>query len=76
MKKIEAIILYGLLALVVVTLIFSISTFFTKGNSDQNYNKLVSAELQDKCQTPPGYTDAEWKEHMGHHPDRYKECLT
>ncbi len=29
----------------------------------------------DKCATPAGYTDAAWRQHMGHHPDRYAECL-
>ena len=29
----------------------------------------------DKCTPAPGYTEAEWREHMGHHPDIYKECL-
>ena len=40
-----------------------------------NYQKAKVAELPDKCKTPPGYTDAEWREHMGHHPDQYKECF-
>ncbi|MEK6863015.1 MAG: hypothetical protein AABW57_02540 [Nanoarchaeota archaeon] len=75
MKKSENIILYGVLILVIIALIFSISTFFSKGYSQSDYNKFVSAELSDKCKTPQGYTDQEWKEHMSHHPDRYKECL-
>lgn len=29
----------------------------------------------DKCKTQSGYTDEQWKEHMGHHPDFYEECL-
>ena len=29
----------------------------------------------DKCSPAPGYTEESWKEHMGHHPDIYKECL-
>ena len=76
MKKSENIILYVILGLVLIALVFSISTFFSKGYSQQDYNKFVLAELEDKCQTPPGYSDQEWKEHMSHHPDRYKECLT
>jgi len=43
--------------------------------SDPYAAKAFNAELQDKCQTPAGYTDEEWLEHMGHHPDRYVECL-
>ena len=76
MKKSENIILYVILGLVLIALVFSISTFFSKGYSQQDYNKFVSAELEDKCKTPPGYTDQQWEEHMSHHPDRYKECLT
>ncbi len=41
-----------------------------------DYKKAVSSELNDKCATPPGYTDDAWREHMSHHPDRYKECLS
>lgn len=44
-------------------------------STPQNFQKFVSAELPDKCKTPPGYSDADWKEHLGHHPDRYAECL-
>jgi len=69
-------ILYGLLAIVIIALIFSISTFFNKSYSQQDYGKFVSAESEDKCKTPEGYTDKEWKEHMSHHPDRYKGCLS
>ncbi len=29
----------------------------------------------DKCTPQPGYTEEEWIEHMGHHPDIYAECL-
>lgn len=43
--------------------------------TSENYQKFASAELADKCKTPPGYSDADWRQHMGHHPDQYKECL-
>lgn len=29
----------------------------------------------EKCKPQPGYTEQEWREHMGHHPDIYRECL-
>ena len=45
-------------------------------NTDANYAKYKAAELPDKCQTPPGYTDEKWTEHMSHHPDQYQECFT
>ncbi len=75
MKLSEKFILYIVLSIVVITLIFSISTLFKKDYSTDDYNEFVSAEGSDKCVTPSGYSDQEWKEHMSHHPDRYKECL-
>ncbi len=45
-------------------------------NNQNNFTKALQAELPDKCQTPPGYTEAEWQEHMSHHPDLYAECFT
>ena len=76
MADYEKIILYGLLVVIVIGLVFSISTFFSKGYSQKEYDKFVSAEGNNKCETPEGYTDQEWKDHMSHHPDRYKECLS
>ena len=76
MKKSENLLLYGLLFIVIIALIFSISTFFSKGYSQDQYNKFVSAEGENKCETPEGYTDKEWIEHMSHHPSQYKECLS
>ncbi len=46
----------------------------TPSNADQE--KYFSAENpDDKCATPEGITDEKWREHMGHHPDLYEECL-
>ncbi len=45
-------------------------------NTAENFNAFKDAENpQDKCATPPGYTDEQWREHMGHHPEQYAECL-
>jgi len=44
-------------------------------NTQENYNQAVSYERSDKCETPPGYTDEGWSEHMSHHLDRYTECF-
>jgi len=56
---------------------------FTQGSvrasgtgSPEDYARMVADELPDKCATPEGYTDAEWQEHMGHHPDQYAECFS
>ncbi len=71
----EKFVLYLLLAVIFIVLVFSITSMFKKDYTEDDYAQFVSAEQQDKCATPSGYTDEEWKEHMGHHPDRYKECL-
>ncbi len=47
----------------------------TYANTPGNFRKAMSSELPDKCETPAGYTDEQWREHMGHHPDLYAECL-
>ncbi len=75
MKNQDKIISYVLLGLVLIAMVFSIGTFFSKGYSQEKYEKFVSAEGDDKCKTPSGYTDKEWKDHMSHHPEQYKECL-
>jgi len=31
---------------------------------------------EDLCATPAGQTDEAWIEHMSHHPNIYRECLT
>ncbi len=42
----------------------------------ENYKKAISAENPDDiCQVPQGYTQEKWIEHMGHHPDKYSQCL-
>ncbi|OGF19381.1 hypothetical protein A3I35_01075 [Candidatus Falkowbacteria bacterium RIFCSPLOWO2_02_FULL_45_15] len=45
-------------------------------NNQENFAKALQAELPDKCQTPPGYTESDWQEHLSHHPDLYAECFT
>ncbi len=30
----------------------------------------------DLCKPTAGYTEDSWREHMSHHPDIYKSCLT
>ncbi|MEM4389450.1 MAG: hypothetical protein QXG98_02200 [Candidatus Micrarchaeia archaeon] len=43
--------------------------------SAADYQKFASQLQGDPCATPPGYTDAEWRQHMSHHPDQYAQCL-
>jgi rhodanese-related sulfurtransferase len=79
---IEKILVIILVVLAVGGLIWSIISFADTPNSaeventPQNYAEFVARELPDKCQTPDGYTDEQWREHMSHHPDRYRECFT
>lgn len=79
----DKIIQVSIVLLAVGGLAWSLTSFLTKQqttssieNNSSNYRQALSAELSDKCQTPGGYTDQAWQEHMSHHPDRYKECLT
>ena len=66
-----------LAAAIIVFSIFYINAFTMigtpGGNPDQTGDNV--GELPDKCKTPPGYTDEDWKQHMNHHPDQYAECL-
>ena len=45
------------------------------GNTPENFQSLAAKELPDKCAVPPGQDPVKWKEHLGHHPDQYAECL-
>ncbi|MDP2672548.1 MAG: hypothetical protein Q8O84_01930 [Nanoarchaeota archaeon] len=66
-KKIIIYILLGILILGLLLLTFFpgiIQALKDSGNSET-----------DKCAPEPGYTEQEWEEHMGHHPEIYKECL-
>jgi hypothetical protein len=64
------VIIYAVIALAMVALV--ILTFLP--GIIQAW-KDSGKSVNDKCQTPPGYTQESWREHMGHHPDIYKECL-
>ncbi len=56
-----------LLALALLVFVFIGGDLLNTQSSEKN--------LSDKCKTQSGYTDEQWKEHMGHHPDFYEECL-
>jgi len=71
----EKMMLYAILALGMVVFVFAAYTTFVPQYSQADYRKALTAELPDKCATPAGYTDESWRQHMGHHPDRYAECL-
>ena len=41
-----------------------------------NYVQAKQAEdPANSCAPPAGYTEESWREHMGHHPEQYKQCL-
>ena len=65
-----------LYVVVAIALVVSFSfAFMDNGHTEAKYERAVNAEQADICSAPPGYSEAEWKEHMSHHPDRYGECL-
>lgn len=64
------------LAIVIIIAVVAAAVgFFAYQESRQNFQKAMQSELPDRCATPAGYTDMEWREHMSHHPDMYEECL-
>lgn len=73
-KEQASIIIYAIIAVLVLTSSVLIYQWY-QTHFGADYNKALQSELQDICATPPGYTDETWREHMSHHPDRYKECL-
>ena len=68
----DKVVIIAAITIAAIAVAFAAYQFLYFGGS---YNRAVSSELPDKCATPPGYTDASWREHMGHHPDQYAECL-
>ncbi|MBI2579809.1 MAG: hypothetical protein HYW27_02815 [Candidatus Aenigmarchaeota archaeon] len=71
----EKMMLYAILAVGIVIFAFTLYTTLTPQYSQADYRRALAAQLPDKCATPPGYTDESWRQHMGHHPDQYAECL-
>ena len=70
-KKIIKIILYVLIVLIIIGLVLVILfPGLIQAWKDSGKDGI------DKCKPQPGYTEESWREHMGHHPDAYKECLT
>ncbi len=67
----------GAILIGVMVLYFSVTSPSGKlENTPQNFAQLVANENpEDTCAVPPGTDPAQWKEHLGHHPDRYAQCL-
>jgi hypothetical protein len=69
--------LYAVVLVIVLAVAgFAYFSLAPRGHTAANYQAAIVAENPaDKCATPAGYTDEQWREHMGHHSDQYKECL-
>ncbi len=71
MKKQTEIILFIIIGLLIAAIL--LLTFFP----GMIYAvKDAGKSSADKCTPAPGYTEESWREHMSHHPDIYKECLS
>ena len=68
------IILYVILAIIIIGLL--IITFFPNIIYTIRDSGQISTNGIDKCSPPAGQTEEAWQEHMSHHPDIYKECLS
>ncbi|HLC39965.1 MAG TPA: hypothetical protein VJJ76_03780 [archaeon] len=64
------------LILIVSIIIFSVVAYFFVSRYGANYQSALAAENpNDICKAPDGYTEEAWRDHMLHHPERYKQCL-
>jgi len=61
-------------ALLIVLSAFTFNAFTAAGVSP-TAGLTQASNPPEKCAAPSGYTEAQWREHMGHHPDLYAECL-
>jgi len=74
MNKNTKIILYVITTMIVIALL--ISTFFPgMVYAVRDAGAGSSGSNGDICKPRPGYTEAEWRDHMSHHPSIYGECL-
>ena len=68
--------LYAMIAVMIVLVLIFVYIWYQLFFGSAYNTALQSENANDICATPPGYTDEQWREHMGHHPDRYAQCLT
>ena len=74
----KKIILYVIAGILILGLIlFTLFPGMIYAIKDSGIVGNTQSSALDKCDPPAGsaYTEASWKEHMGHHPNIYKECL-
>jgi len=68
---------FGIIFLVLIVILSSVAIYeFVQLRYGSDYQKAIAAQNPSNiCATPAGYTDEQWREHMGHHPDQYAQCL-
>lgn len=66
----------SIIAYVIVVILILGLIFFTVFPGMIYAIKDSGTESLEKCTPGPGYTEESWLEHMSHHPNMYKECLT
>ena len=70
----KRIILYVIIGMLILGLL--VLTFFPGLIQAFKDSGFSGSSVADKCKPEPGYTEESWREHMGHHPNIYRECLT
>ena len=68
--------IYITLAIIAAIFLFVVYTYYQTYFGADYQRALASQNTNNICQVPPGYTEESWREHMSHHPDMYRECLT
>ena len=68
------------IAVILAVLVITTFVFFPNvGYAVKDFGKSQilgnSGSTEDICSPPEGTSLEEWTEHMGHHPDIYKDCL-
>lgn len=67
-KKIFLYILIGLIIFGILIMTFFPNIVYAFRDAGKTGNSI--------CNPPTGTSLEQWKEHMSHHPDIYRECLT
>ena len=72
----KKIVLYVIIGVLIAALL--LFTFFPGMIHALRDSGISGESVEDKCSPPVGggYTEESWREHMSHHPNIYKECLT
>ena len=76
-EKIMVALFAGVIVIGAMVLYFSATSQANKlENTPSNFVQFTSNENpEDICAVPAGTDPVQWKEHLGHHPERYVQCL-